>query len=262
MDKIISIIITNWYQDEERSKIMKESLSSLVHTTRNMPVEIIVIDNGENYDDSEFLLAMAHNKDIQVYLRNANNMHFAYARNQALKLCNGDYICISDNDIIFKEGWLEKCINILEELPNEKIYATPVYNVAHYLPKYWSSKTFNVDGDEIRLNSRAGSNIFVMRRKDFEEVGDFLVHRVAGTKWTEEAIQKGYMAAVLPIGMVKDEGFRQGYNTNDYKPVKLVLTNKQELYFNQDEFKRLNKNLRFRSQKYFQPKKKLRWTEE
>jgi hypothetical protein len=98
-----------------------------------------------------------------------------------------------------------------------------------------------------------------MRRRDFEEVGEFLVHRVAGTKWTEEAIEKGYFAAVTPEIMIDDLGFRRGYNLNDPMPVKLTLSNGKEVYFNNDEFKRNNSGMFFLEQRAFHPKARLRF---
>jgi GT2 family glycosyltransferase len=199
------------------------------------PYELIVVDNGEKMEDSQFLLEQTGYGHINTYIRNHNNMHFAFARNQALRICNGDYIAVVDNDIIYNPGWLEACIDVLEQNPDEKIYATPVYNVAHWRPKYWHGEVY-ANGRIYRLNMRAGSNCFVVRREDFEKIGHFLIHRVAGTKWTNEAVRLGYHAAVTPEIMVNDFGFRKGYNLNDAKPVKIELHDGQEVYFNQDEY--------------------------
>lgn len=258
-NKIISIIITTWAMDEERSAVMRSSLNSLFLTIKNCPVELIIVDNGENIGDSEFLLKLCDQGKINTYIRNSKNMHFAYARNQALRICNGDYIVIADNDIYYNEGWLEKCIAILDQNPDEKIYATPLYNVAHWLPKYWNEKELKVDGKRVRLNARAGSNCFVIRRKDLETVGEFLIHRVAGTKWTEEAIEKGYMAAITPTIMVKDLQFRRGYNLNDPKPIKEILSNGKEVYFNDDEYRKDHFGLHYSQQKRFNPKPNIRF---
>lgn len=258
--KIISIIITHFAMTEQRSEVMRKSLLSLIPTIRGLPVELIVVDNGGNYDDSQFLLAMAHNGEINTYIRNHGNMHFAYARNQALRICNGDYIAVCDNDIKYSDGWLQDCLKVLDTFPKRKIWATPIYNVAHWLPKYWSNDVLELDGQIYRLNSRAGSNCFVMRRNDFEEVGEFLIHRVAGTKFTEEAIEKGYLGAVTPKLMVDDMQFREGYNLNDPKPIKETLSNRKEVFFNQDEFRRQNKRgLNFVEQKRFNPKARIRF---
>jgi glycosyltransferase involved in cell wall biosynthesis len=248
MTKFATIIITHWSGSADRSNFLRKSLESLKSSTK-IPYELIVVDNGGNIDDSKFLLELADKGEINTYVRNHNNMHFGFARNQALRISNGDPIVISDNDIIYNPGWLEACIEVLDAHPDEKIYATPVYNVAHWRPKFWVGE-LEVNDKTYRLNMRAGSNCFVVRRKDFETIGDFYIHRVAGTKWTNRALSFGYYAAVTPDIMVNDFGFRKGYNLNDPKPVKLSLQGGKEVYFNQDEFV-ANQGLEFVEQKTF-----------
>lgn len=260
--EIISIIISHWAQDEKRSEVLRKSLLSLFPTISKLSCEVTVVDNGSSFDDSQWLLAAVHNGQINTYIRNHSNMSFGYARNQALRLSNGDYLAVCDNDIKYHPGWLEACLKVLKAYPEKKLWATPIYNVAHWRPHYWSKEVLEVNGQVYRLNSRAGSNCWVMTRKNFEEVGEFLVHRVAGTKWTEEAREKGFWGAVTPKLMVDDLQFRQGYNMNDPKPIKETLSNGKEVYFNNDEFRRNNKNLFLLRQKRFNPAKRLRFKDE
>ena len=245
--KFISIIIVHYASNASRSKVMRSSLGSLKDSTK-LPYELIVVDNGGNEEDSKFLSDLAAKGDINTYIRNANNMHFGFARNQALQICNGEYIAVCDNDIVYTPEWLERCVEVLEANPDKKIYATPIYNVAHWRPKFWQGEV-QAKGRTYRLNMRAGSNCWVTRRKDFEEIGKFMVHRVAGTKWTNTAVRKGYLAAVTPQIMVNDLGFRRGYNLNTSLPVKLDLHNGEEVYFNQDEM--ITKGLTVIEQKKF-----------
>ena len=259
MDRFVSIIITHYAMNEERSTLLRSSLTSLFQTIKENSAEVIVVDNGGSEKDSKYLLDLCAGGKINTYIRNNQNMHFGYARNQALRVCNGDYIAVADNDIYYQYGWLDACLKVLEACPDKKIWATPIYNVAHWLPKYWVGE-LEVDGLVYKLNARAGSNIWVMRRKDFEEVGEFLIHRVAGTKFVEEANAKDYSGAVTPKLMAEDLGFRRGYNVNDILPVKVVLSDGKEVFFNQDEFKRQNKrgNI-FMEQKSFNPQARIRF---
>lgn len=252
--KFTSIIITHWASNEFRSNALRKTLTTLFETTKHLPTERIVIDNGGSIKDSEYLLDLTEKGEINTYIRNHNNLSFGYARNQALRVCNGDYICVADNDIIYNPGWLDACLAVLEAYPHEKIYATPIYNVAHWQPKYWNQKELEVNGKIYRLNRRAGSNCWIMRRKDFEEVGDFPCHRVAGTKWTDMAQAAGYWAAVTPDIMVNDWGFRKGYNLNECKPIKENLHDGEEVYFNDDEYKHTNKDKFFKTQQRFVPR--------
>jgi glycosyltransferase involved in cell wall biosynthesis len=245
--KFTSVVFVHYASNPERSKMMRKSIDSLLKST-SLPFELIVVDNGGSIDDSIFLLGKTDRGEINTYIRNDNNRHFSFARNQAIRMSNGDYIAIVDNDILYDKGWLEECISVLEKYPHERIYATPVYNVAHWRPKYWLKETLEVNGKTFRQNRRAGSNCFVIRREDLQEIGDFYIHRIAGTKWTDRAWSLGYHAAVTEEVMVKDQGFRKGYNLNDALPVKLHLHN-CDVYFNEDEFRVKNPDLTYIKQK-------------
>ena len=235
-----SIIIASYIPDELRAKTFRTSLESLLETTRELPVEIIVIDNGGDIAITNWLNDLISAGLIQCLVRNAQNMHFGFGRNQGLANAGGNYICIADNDILYKEGWLEKCWEVLDEYPLRKFWATPIAypdlpngNTIHR----YDAGELELNGETILLNGRAGSNCFVVRRKDFEEIGNFLNHRIAGSRWNDVAVRKGYVAAVIPGNYVSDMGLRVGYNHREALPVYRVLCNGKKIYFNQDEFK-------------------------
>ena len=68
------------------------------------PMEIIVVDNGSTDGSAEFLAAQV---DVQL-VRNEENLGAPVARNQALALVQGAWICFMDNDAIASPGWLER----------------------------------------------------------------------------------------------------------------------------------------------------------
>lgn len=206
--KHTSIIWTSWSMNKERQETLRKSLESLIETTKGQ--QIILIDNGEDLEDSKWFLEKTHNKEIACYIRNRHNIHFGAARNQGLKSCTGDYIVISDNDIFFEQGWLEECLKVFKEYPNEKIivshldYPTGMLKERYdrgYLGKY-------------KLNMRAGSNCFMMKRSTFEEMGYFEIHKIAGTKFTDKLVRNGYLTAIISTGKVVDMACRKGYDLN------------------------------------------------
>ena len=242
----VSIIITNHYQDEVRSQSMRTSLESLYKSVENLPVEIIVVDNYDRkYDalaakDSKWLFEQCWAGHIHSYIMNSENLHFGLARNQGIYTASGKYICIADNDIYYEKGWLEACLKALDTYPHEKIYATPIDYPTGTLDKKYRVGTLG----EYKLSMRAGSNCFVIRSEDLLKIGVFKPHRIAGTKWTDRAVELGYLAAVTPQNMVKDLGLRRGYNLSQAIPIKRTLTNGSEIIFNEDEYARsLNNNI-------------------
>lgn len=229
--------------NEERSDIMNASLLSLIETTKHLPVEIIVVDNGESLPDSTFLLDLVQKKLIQYYVRNSENLYFGYARNQGYNLACGDYLVFSDNDIRYDPGWLDKAIKMLELYPDKKIAVTPLRaDRQHRHKDYWKG-TLEFEGKQYLVNSRAGSNSWVIRRKDFEEIGKFHNHHIAGTLWTNDFVNKGYLMLTMeesPLSkenkvvtpLAGDMGFKKGYNFKQRAIIKKVFANGEELVIN------------------------------
>lgn len=203
----VSIVVVHWAQDAERSDVMRRSLLSLFNTTQQ---EVIVVDNGGNEEDSAWLLARACEGEIACYVRNRKNMHFGYARNQGLKLATGDFLVVADNDIWYKQGWLEECMEFLKKAEG-KYLATPL----RCDPMNRRGVRWRGEVGGWKLNERAGSNCTVMRRSDFEQIGWYEQHRIAGSKWTDRYVRMGYLMAVMPEPKAGDMGFRKGYNFNE-----------------------------------------------
>lgn len=211
--------MTTWAQDQERSETMRASMMSLFHSLPDpdrLPVEIIVVDNGGSYEDSQWLLQNTDEGKIASYIRNRKNMHFYFARNQALKICTGDFIVIADNDIAYASEWMEHCVDFLQSNAG-KYLATPIaadpmnsHNKGRWAP----------DVGGWKVNYRAGSNCFMMRRSDFEVIGYFDEHRIAGSKYCDRFVRLGYAVAIMPRVRALDMGFRKGYNLNAELPNK------------------------------------------
>lgn len=209
----VSIIVTHWAMSEVRSETMRGSIDSLIETAPD--AEIIVIDNGGSHADSEFLLELNETGKIATYIRNRKNLSFWFARNQGLKLCSGEYIVIADNDIFFKPGWMEGCQGFLER-HRGKYLATPIA-----CDPMNAVRKVRWTGEEIegwRCNYRAGSNVFMMRRSDFNVIGYFDQHRISGSKYVDTYNRLGYSMAIMPEPRAIDMGLRQGYNLNDDLP--------------------------------------------
>ena len=62
-----------WADQDTRSEMLKQSISSIVENT-SYPAELIVMDNGGNPDDSDYLLDLARKGVINTYVRYSDNM--------------------------------------------------------------------------------------------------------------------------------------------------------------------------------------------
>lgn len=225
---MVSIIFTHWDMNSERSLLARFSLRSLQNSL-NTGCEIIVVDNGNNLEDSQFFLQEAHEKRIAQYLRFNENTHFGYARNQGMKLAHGDFISIVDNDLAYQDNWLEACLDALVLHPDKKLIASPIDYPTQVLKDKYTQGTLDVKGKTYRLSMRAGSNCFVMSHKTMEEMGPFQLHRIAGSYYADKLVRAGYLVAVTPSNMANDIGLRRGYNLSEEIEPFLTLTNQEKL---------------------------------
>lgn len=93
----LSIIIVNWNQ----SKLLKNCLDSLKETHQSLEYEIIVVDN-HSQDNS---VAMVKEKYPTIRLiENDENLGFARANNQAIKIARGHFLLLLNNDTLFLEN--------------------------------------------------------------------------------------------------------------------------------------------------------------
>lgn len=187
-----------------RSALVRKCLESLWETV-DYPAEIIVMDNGGNPDDSSFFLDEVRKKRITALVRFADNMHFAYAWNKGARLATGDYLSFVCNDIVFRPTWLSTCVSLLERYPERKFLATP------FITYDKKKHTIEIlDGN--RVNMRSGSNCMVIRRSDFDFLGDFPHHRIGGSLWFTKMFRAGYRSIAPPEDLAVDAGFRRGVN--------------------------------------------------
>lgn len=214
---------------ETRGEIMKRCINSLVEYS-DYPVELIVVDNGGNPEDSKWLLEQTEKGLINTYVRNKDNMHFGWARNQGIKLATSEYICICDNDIVFKPNWLSKTIKPLLLYPDKKWLATPFLTQDKMKGKNPRGEQ-EIEGEQYRLNSMAGSNCMIMTKTQYEDIEAFTTHQITGSHWHRRMNKKGYVMIIPPEDYCEHAAFHQGYNTKAKIEVKEKLLTGKEVDF-------------------------------
>lgn len=235
--KFTSIIICHYGQSDpvnghDRNELFKQSLFSLKENT-DYPAEIIVVDNGGDPDMSNWLIDAARLGRVTTYIRNHDNLSFGMAWNQGFRLATGDYICFTCNDLIYKKGWLSKCVELLEKYPDKKLlaapYLTPDKNGPRWIKGY-------LDGN--MLNSLAGSNCMVMRREAFLDIGEFPHHRVGGSTWHRVMHTKGYLVILPQENLAKHAEFRKGVNWRAKIKVEKTLLNGEKVDYSYVPYKK------------------------
>ena len=203
----ISIIYVHHACNEARSELMRRGFKSLQDSiqNKNYLIELIVIDNGGSMEDSQFFLKEVDANRISHYIRNSNNIWYASARNQGMGIATGEYVCITDNDIEFQQGWLEECMNVLHKTEGQKYAVCPwIVDRTHTAQKFFR-ESVTIDGKVHLVNAMSGSSCWIMRKKDLDIVGRFS-NRETGRKWLQKFAKKGYGMIILPEQRVENSG--------------------------------------------------------
>ncbi len=209
-----------------RSEMLRDCMKSLEENTE-FPIELIVIDNGGNPDDSNYLIDLVRRGIVNTYVRNKNNMHFGWAFNQGIKLATSPYICLTCNDIYFKKGWLIATMNgFLKHGRSMKLIASPF--VSEDKTKGKNPRGTLEDG--YRLNSMTGSNCMLLTKKIYNDIGAMTTHHITGSHWHRRMNKKGYLVIVPPENMVEDMAFGMGTQIRNHIKVAEQL-NKGEVDF-------------------------------
>ncbi|MHA1380625.1 MAG: glycosyltransferase family 2 protein, partial [Candidatus Helarchaeota archaeon] len=106
----ISIIIINY----NTGKLLRDCLTSVFNNVKNLNYEVLVIDNN-SFDKS---LEIAEREILKVkVIRNKENLGFAGANNQGIKMAKGRYIFLLNPDTVILDEKLKKLIEFMDSHP-------------------------------------------------------------------------------------------------------------------------------------------------
>jgi GT2 family glycosyltransferase len=128
---MISVVIPN-YNGKKYLKMCLRAVSNQIYTD----FEIIVIDNASTDDSYEWLKGYKH----ITFKRLDKNYGFSRAVNEGIKLAQGEYILLLNNDTELCEGFLERSLETL--LKDEKIFS-----ISSQMIQYRNKKLIDDAGD-------------------------------------------------------------------------------------------------------------------
>jgi GT2 family glycosyltransferase len=103
----LSIVIPNWNARE----LLQNCVRSVSQETRNISLEIIVVDN----DSSDGSQEMISSRFPEVRLiENDRNRGFAKASNQGIEVARGRYILLLNSDTVILDGALDKMVRFMD----------------------------------------------------------------------------------------------------------------------------------------------------
>ena|SRR2546427_7531796 len=104
-----SLILLAYNLNEKTSRVTQHCIESVKKFTRDY--ELIIVDNASAFG------VHVLRKEADVYVRNEENLGYAPAANQGLKLARGDFIAVLNNDLLFRAEWLPPLLDELKKNP-------------------------------------------------------------------------------------------------------------------------------------------------
>ena len=204
-----SIITLCYNQLETATKPFLESLYA--HTDKNL-FELIVVNNGSSDGTAEYLAGFQKDHSNVKVINNAENGGYSKGNNQGLRVAQGEYLFLLNNDLLFSPEWLENMIALLENNHEIGILSVMTNFCGEHKQLVRNSKDYTPENylQQFQLAERSKQDFIIndkiiffcwaMRREVFEKVG-FLDEKF-GLAWYEDddytlrVLYNGYKAAI------------------------------------------------------------------
>ena len=209
----LTISITNF----NTRHFLQMCLESIYKTTKEIPIEIIVVDNASIDGSPEVL----EREFPQVKLiRNETDLGFGRANNKAIRVANGEYILILSSDVILLPQTLEKMVEFMDDNPNVGVVTPKLLNpdmtlqksIAHfptlkyelflrlpYFSRYFDIYNFN--HNKLQEIENFTGACYLVRKKVIDQIGgfdeDFYLY-VEETEWFFRMRKNGIRIYFLP----------------------------------------------------------------
>lgn len=112
-----SIVIPTLTRTQEHKKVLEETLST-VGVANSLGCETILIDDGSTEDISDLY------PQVHKIIIHRKNQGIAPSWNDGIKIANGDYVVVINDDITVEIGWLDKLRQALED-EDENMVSAP-----------------------------------------------------------------------------------------------------------------------------------------
>jgi GT2 family glycosyltransferase len=109
-EPMVSIVMPVYNQ----IKFTLESLLSIVNHTKDIPFELIIVDDGSTDETPDIMASI----DNILYIRNPENLGFLRTCTHGAEKARGKYILFLNNDVQVTESWLAELVKPFEEFNN------------------------------------------------------------------------------------------------------------------------------------------------
>src|SRR6266581_1464359 len=216
MTEIVSIMMVTY----NRLELTKQTVANIYETVKT-PFEFIIIDNASTDGTIEYLNELNKQYD-NIHLKlNLNNMGVATGRNQALliadKLNTNWYVTI-DNDVLFHDGWLNECIDILKANKHFGAIGVSFEDTIYPLTK---SNGYEF---EYKAKGNLGTACMVFHKSLHKMIGFFSTEYSKFYGLEDASFGNRIIFAGLKIGYIKTHGTHLGIGAADIGPYREFKT--------------------------------------
>lgn len=193
-----------------RLELTKQTINSL-YSTVYRDFDLVIVDNGSSDGTFEYLTGLAKERN-NIHLKfNKENKGIAVGRNQGLKMAEelgAEFLSTIDNDVLFPDNWLDKCIDILIANTNYAMIGVS------FEPTVYPIVNLNSYEFERKPKGNLGTACMVFNKKLLKLVGYFTTEYAA---YGEEDADYGMRvrATGLQLGYIKEHGQHIGEGEND-----------------------------------------------
>lgn len=220
MIPIVSIMMVTY----NRLELTKQTVENIYNTVK-IPFEFIIIDNASTDGTIEYLNELKINKD-NIHLKfNSINRGIAIGRNQSLKIAddfNTEWYVTIDNDVLFHDGWLTECVDVLKDNKNFGAIGVSFEDVVYPIIK--------VKNHEIEFKSKGnlGTACMVFNKSLHKMIGFFSTEYKSLYGLEDTNFGNRIIFAGLKIGYVKTHGIHLGVGIADTGPYREFKTKEHD----------------------------------
>ncbi|MEA3342319.1 MAG: glycosyltransferase family 2 protein [Chloroflexota bacterium] len=126
----ISIVIVSW----NVKRLLRKCLRSIYNSTQGQQFEIFVVDNASRDGTPE--MVRAEFPDVHL-IANSDNVGFGRANNQALRLCKGRYVLLTNPDTVIPPDAIHRMIAFMKRRPRAGLVGPELVGEHGQLPVNW-----------------------------------------------------------------------------------------------------------------------------
>jgi GT2 family glycosyltransferase len=191
----ISIIIVTW----NSIKFLPPLFDSLKNQTK-LHFEIVVVDNGSSDNSVSWI---EKNYPTTVLLRNTENLGFAAANNQGIKMSKAPYVILCNTDIVMDNNYVEELYEAIDNNPKIGSIGGKLLKADQDLNNIGDSDTIDSTGIALYKSRRA-----IDRGENDKDTGQFdISDEVFGISAALVMYRKDALDAVCVNDQYFDESF-------------------------------------------------------